>query len=97
MRRRGLLAALPLLALAREAPALPPHRMAFPADHGAHPGLRTEWWYITGALQAGERRFGFQVTFFRSRVGATQGMQSRFASARPRAARAARSSCRNRP
>jgi predicted secreted hydrolase len=77
--RRGLLAALPLLALARETSALPPHRMSFPADHGAHPGLRTEWWYITGTLQAGERRFGFQVTFFRSRVGATQGMQSRFA------------------
>jgi len=79
MRRRPLIAALPLLALARGALALPPRRLSFPADHGAHPELRTEWWYITGFAQAGERTFGFQVTFFRSRVEATQQMQSRFA------------------
>lgn len=38
----------------------------FPRDHGSHPGFRTEWWYVTGHLdaQSGER-FGFQVTFFR--------------------------------
>jgi predicted secreted hydrolase len=79
MRRRPLLAALPALAFARSAWALPPHRMAFPADHGAHPEQRTEWWYITGHAEAKGRSFGFQVTFFRSRVEATQQMQSRFA------------------
>jgi predicted secreted hydrolase len=53
--------------------------LRFPQDHGAHPALRTEWWYLTGALEAAGRSFGFQVTFFRSRVDATQKMQSRLA------------------
>ncbi len=53
--------------------------MQFPRDHGAHPAFRTEWWYVTGQARAGEREFGFQVTFFRSRVEGTQGMTSRFA------------------
>jgi predicted secreted hydrolase len=79
MRRRGLLAALPALATLRPARALPPRALAFPADHGAHPELRTEWWYITGHAQSQGRSFGFQVTFFRTRVDATQGMQSAFA------------------
>ncbi len=79
MRRRPFLAALPVLALPAFALALPPRQLVFPRDHGAHPGLRTEWWYITGQAQAGDRNFGFQVTFFRSRVDATQGMRSRFA------------------
>jgi predicted secreted hydrolase len=39
----------------------------FPADHGPHPEFRTEWWYYTGNLTTAEgRRFGFQLTFFRS-------------------------------
>lgn len=39
---------------------------SFPEDHGPHPDYRTEWWYVTGNLYgAEERRFGFQVTFFR--------------------------------
>jgi predicted secreted hydrolase len=39
----------------------------FPEDHGPHPGYRVEWWYFTGNLDAtGGRRFGFQLTFFRS-------------------------------
>jgi predicted secreted hydrolase len=44
-----------------------PCRLTFPADHGPHPAYRTEWWYYTGnlATKAG-RRFGFQLTFFRS-------------------------------
>ena len=25
--------------------------LRFPQDHGAHPGFRTEWWYVTGWLQ----------------------------------------------
>lgn len=77
--RRALLRAMPALALASRANALPPAHIAFPRDHGAHPPLRTEWWYVTGRLFSGEREFGFQVTFFRSRVDAAQGMQSRFA------------------
>lgn len=77
--RRPLLAALPALALGSRALALPERRIVFPADHGAHPDLRTEWWYITGHAQADGRSFGFQVTFFRTRVDATQGMRSRFA------------------
>lgn len=38
----------------------------FPRDHGSHPEFRTEWWYVTGHLNAPNgQRFGFQVTFFR--------------------------------
>ncbi|MDB5928976.1 MAG: secreted hydrolase-like protein [Polaromonas sp.] len=65
-----------------EALALPARALAFPRDRGAHPDFRTEWWYITGqaaASGAGGRAFGFQLTFFRSRIDATQGMASRFA------------------
>jgi predicted secreted hydrolase len=44
----------------------------FPRDHGAHPGYRTEWWYYTGNVETeAGRRFGFQVTFFRTRIGPT--------------------------
>ena len=77
--RRPLLALLPGVMLARTGWALPARPMVFPADHGAHPGFRTEWWYITGQAQSGGRLFGFQVTFFRSRVKATQEMRSGFA------------------
>ena len=76
MRRTLLLAGLAGVA---NVYALPERRLAFPRDHGAHPDLRTEWWYITGQARAGEREFGFQVTFFRSRVDSTQGMASKFA------------------
>jgi predicted secreted hydrolase len=61
------------------AQALPAKTLRFPRDHGSHPELRTEWWYITGHAQAAGRPWGFQLTFFRSRVDATQGMQSAFA------------------
>ncbi len=67
-------------ALLPNAHALPERTLVFPRDHGAHPDFRTEWWYITGhATSSAGREFGFQVTFFRSRVEATQGMQSQFA------------------
>jgi predicted secreted hydrolase len=47
-----------------------PCRLAFPADHGAHPGYRTEWWYYTGNLATPDGRpFGFQVTVFRRQIG----------------------------
>jgi predicted secreted hydrolase len=48
------------------APVLSPRAFAFPADHGPHRDYRHEWWYVTGNLDGpGNRRFGFQVTFFR--------------------------------
>jgi predicted secreted hydrolase len=40
--------------------------LAFPADFGAHPDFRTEWWYYTGNLQTpAGRPFGFELTIFR--------------------------------
>lgn len=38
----------------------------FPRDHGSHPQFKIEWWYVTGHLKekGGDRRFGFQATFF---------------------------------
>jgi predicted secreted hydrolase len=46
-----------------------PCRLVFPADHGAHPGYRTEWWYYTGNLVTSEgRRFGYQVPIFRRQI-----------------------------
>jgi predicted secreted hydrolase len=47
--------------------AIEPREFRFPQDHGPHPEFRTEWWYYTGNLSTREgRRFGFQLTFFRS-------------------------------
>jgi predicted secreted hydrolase len=47
--------------------ALESRNFVFPADHGPHLDFRTEWWYFTGNLDSREgRRFGFQLTFFRS-------------------------------
>ena len=81
--RRQLLLAAALAGaqglLAPTAHALPPRALQFPRDRGAHPDFRTEWWYITGQALAGERLFGFQLTFFRSRVAGTQAMTSKFA------------------
>ena len=87
--RRMLLAWLALLA-AWTAPALaqapgysavrPGLVLKFPSDHGAHPGFRTEWWYVTGWLktESGED-LGFQVTFFRSRPPGASDNPSAFA------------------
>ena len=64
------------------AQALPPKALTFPRDRGSHPDFRTEWWYITGqAATSGvaAREFGFQLTFFRSRIDGTQAMASNFA------------------
>ncbi len=63
-------------ALARPAPT-------FPRDHASHPRTRIEWWYITGHTRFGaaadNKTYGFQLTFFRTRVDATQQLDSRFA------------------
>ncbi len=46
--------------------ASPQYAWSFPRDHWSHPGYRSEWWYLTGHLQAADgRRFGYQFTFFR--------------------------------
>ena len=59
--------------------------LQFPRDFGAHPPYRTEWWYFTGQLQSGQgsdkRPWGFQITFFRSRVDVAKGNTSRQAEA----------------
>ncbi|WP_332675296.1 lipocalin-like domain-containing protein [Aromatoleum sp.] len=54
--------------------------LEFPADTGAHPGFRNEWWYVTGWLEDedGVER-GFQVTFFRVRTRIGDRNPSRFA------------------
>ena len=76
-----------LLALLAAAPApvdypavRPGVALRFPADHGAHPAYRTEWWYVTGWLRTADGRdLGFQVTFFRTRPAAGENNPSRFA------------------
>ena len=83
MRRRAFLAltALPL-ARARAAveyPAVTPRPLVFPRDHGAHPDFRTEWWYLTGWLDALPQPLGFQITFFRTRTEVDPANPSRFA------------------
>ncbi len=91
-RRRQLLGAglaaplWPLLAQAQSSatsstvPAAAQRRvLQFPRDLGSHPDFSIEWWYVTGYLRAEAREFGFQLTFFRSRVPGTQGMKSAFA------------------
>lgn len=56
-------------------------RIVLPRDAGAHPDFATEWWYVTGWANVAKTvaAFGFQLTFFRSRVAQTQGMQSSLA------------------
>lgn len=62
------------------APVLPGRRLVFPADHGAHPDFRTEWWYATGWLKLPDGApLGFQTTFFRVRTGVGEGNPSAFA------------------
>jgi predicted secreted hydrolase len=51
--------------------ALEPRPFSFPADHGAHPAYRTEWWYFTGNLKNPDNRmFGYELTFFRFALNA---------------------------
>ncbi|HET6720896.1 MAG TPA: carotenoid 1,2-hydratase, partial [Rhodocyclaceae bacterium] len=92
MRRRDfLLTPLLLPALARAADDQPSVRypdvipgvtLNFPRDHGAHPDFRTEWWYVTGALQtlptasSPAQELGFQLTFFRTRPGQAEDLAS---------------------
>jgi predicted secreted hydrolase len=60
----------------RYAAAVRGTQLVFPRDHGAHPDFRTEWWYVTGALDAPLQDTGFQLTFFRSRPGIAEDLPS---------------------
>ncbi|MFD3191435.1 lipocalin-like domain-containing protein [Sedimentitalea sp. HM32M-2] len=53
--------------------------LRFPADHGAHPDFRIEWWYLTATLTGADGRpYGVQWTLFRSamRPGEAPGWRS---------------------
>ena len=67
------------LAAAQFDPVRPGVELRFPADTGAHPGHRIEWWYVTGQLESPTGPMGFQVTFFRLRNPDAEGRASRFA------------------
>ncbi|WBH15125.1 lipocalin-like domain-containing protein [Sphingomonas radiodurans] len=85
--KRGATIAAWLAIVAAAAPAATPYpqvrpgiTLQFPADHGAHPTFRTEWWYVTGWLRTVDGKdLGFQVTFFRTRPPVDAGNPSRFA------------------
>jgi len=56
--------------------ALPsPDRMLqFPADHGAHPAFRIEWWYLTANMTGPDGTpYGLQWTLFRSALAPEDG------------------------
>ena len=45
----------------------PETALTFPADHGAHPDFRIEWWYLTATLHGDDGQdYGVQWTLFRS-------------------------------
>ena len=90
--RLGALAAAGALAGARakvaQPAAAPQVALVFPRDAGAHTDFNTEWWYLTGwlgadgagpAAGAAQAAYGFQITFFRSRVEGAQALQSHLA------------------
>lgn len=88
LRRRLLAAGIGLPAWAARAafeyPPVKPRRLEFPRDFGAHPGYRSEWWYLTGCLDAPssdaqQPRLGIQLTFFRVRPPIDPENPSRFA------------------
>ena len=58
---------------------IPNRAFVFPADHGAHPEFRTEWWYVTGAVKTAKgKELGFQITFFRTRPSVSLQNPSKF-------------------
>lgn len=81
--RRDLMGAGLAAALTTPLGAAPASRnpMVFPRDAGAHPDQAIEWWYVTGYVvdESADVTFGFQVTFFRSRIQQTQNMRSSLA------------------
>ena len=73
-----LLPATTISAQAQFAPVVPGRTLRFPEDEGSHPDFRTEWWYVTGWLNAATSPLGFQITFFRTRPHPDSGNPSRF-------------------
>jgi predicted secreted hydrolase len=62
------------------AQVLPGVKLEFPRDYGSHPEYGVEWWYLTGWLSTERHeQLGFQVTFFRTRIAASQDNPSAFA------------------
>lgn len=48
--------------------------LAFPADHGAHPDFRIEWWYLTANMTGPDGTpYGLQWTLFRSALDPQDG------------------------
>lgn len=48
--------------------------LTFPADHGAHPSYRIEWWYLTANLTGPDgTAYGVQWTLFRSALAPVEG------------------------
>jgi len=89
--RRRLLGALSMCAIlmtsrsgagdlhASFTPVLPGVALQFPRDYGSHPDFGVEWWYLTGWLNTDQAKpLGFQITFFRSRVGEASDNPSAF-------------------
>jgi len=84
MRRRAVLlscAGLTGLRAAAQAGVRQGQPIALPRDFGSHPTFRTEWWYVTGALEVPgvADPYGFQLTFFRSRTDVAIDHPSAFA------------------
>jgi len=87
LRRIAALAACTLIGVGyafaappRFSEVVPGKPLSFPQDFGAHPGFRTEWWYVTGWLATPEGKpLGFQLTFFRSATEHDRANPSRFA------------------
>ena len=80
MKRRAFMLSCLLSAIADATPqyakVLRGLALQFPRDHGAHPDFRTEWWYVTGALDLPRKDIGFQLTFFRVRTGFAETLAS---------------------
>lgn len=48
--------------------------LEFPADHGAHPDYRIEWWYLTATLEGPDGTpYGAQWTLFRTALAPGEG------------------------
>lgn len=52
----------------------PDRVLEFPADHGAHPAFRIEWWYLTANMTGPDGTpYGLQWTLFRSALAPRDG------------------------
>ena len=53
---------------------VPGRALDFPADHGAHPAYRIEWWYLTANMTGPDGTpYGLQWTLFRSALAPHEG------------------------